>query len=36
MPQCVLNLTTKECPYTYDEIITILSTEEWTSSIEEI
>jgi hypothetical protein len=36
MPQCVLNLTTKEGPYTYDEIIIILSTEEWTSSIEEI
>lgn len=28
-PQCVLDLTTKEGPYTYDEIITILSTQEW-------
>lgn len=36
MPQCVLNLTTKEGPYTYNEIITILSTEEWTQTLEEI
>jgi len=36
MPQCVLNLTTKEGPYTYNEIITILSTEEWTQTQEEI
>lgn len=31
MPQCVINLTTSEGPYTYDEILVILSTPEWTS-----
>ena len=30
MPDSVNNLTTKEGPYTYDEILTILSTTEWT------
>lgn len=30
MPDCVSNLTTKEGPYTYDEILSILSTPEWT------
>ena len=30
MPTCVSNLTTKEGPYTYDEILVILSTSEWT------
>ena len=30
MPECVSTLTTKEGPYTYDEILTILSTPEWT------
>ena len=30
MPDCVLNLTTKEGPYTYEQILTILSTPEWT------
>ena len=29
-PDCVNNLTTKEGPYTYDEMLTILSTPEWT------
>jgi hypothetical protein len=29
MPECVNNLTTKEGPYTYDEIIPILLTPEW-------
>jgi len=29
IPECVLTLTTKEGPYTYDEIIVILSTSEW-------
>ena len=29
MPECVNNLTTKEGPYTYDEIIPILLTTEW-------
>ena len=32
-PDCVANLTTKEGPYTYEEILEILSTEEWTSNI---
>jgi hypothetical protein len=27
---CVSNLTTKEGPYTYEEILTILATPEWT------
>ena len=30
IPDCVNNLTTKEGPYTYEEILTILSTPEWT------
>jgi hypothetical protein len=30
IPTCVSNLTTKEGPYTYDEILTILATPEWT------
>ena len=30
MPECVSNLTTKEGPYNYDEILQILSTPEWT------
>lgn len=30
IPESVNNLTTKEGPYTYDEILTILSTTEWT------
>ena len=29
-PECVNNLTTKEGPYTYEEILAILSTPEWT------
>jgi hypothetical protein len=29
-PECINNLITKQGPYTYDEILTILSTEEWT------
>ena len=28
-PECLNNLTTKEGPYTYDEILIILSTTEW-------
>jgi hypothetical protein len=31
MPTCVSNLTTKEGPYTYEEILTILATSEWTN-----
>ena len=30
IPNCVDNLTTKEGPYTYSEILTILSNSEWT------
>ena len=30
IPSCVENLTTKEGPYTYEEIIAILATPEWT------
>ena len=30
IPTCVSNLTTKEGPYTYDEILVILATSEWT------
>lgn len=30
MPECVANLTTNEGPYTYNEIIVILNTSEWT------
>ena len=30
-PECVSNLTTKEGPYTYNEILAILATPEWTS-----
>jgi hypothetical protein len=29
IPDCVNNLTTKEGPYTYEELLTILSTPEW-------
>lgn len=29
MPECVSTLTTKEGPYTYEEMLTILSTPEW-------
>ena len=32
MPQCVSNLTTKEGPYTYEEMLEILATEVWTGS----
>ena len=32
MPLCVQSLTTKEGPYTYEEILNILSTPEWTSN----
>ena len=29
MPECIVNLITKEGPYTYDEIMTILQTSSW-------
>ena len=30
IPTCINNLTTKEGPYTYDEMLQILDTPEWT------
>ena len=33
MTTCVSNLTTKEGPYTYDEILVILATPEWTEQM---
>jgi hypothetical protein len=33
IPTSIENLTTKEGPYTYEEMLKILSTEEWTSNI---
>jgi hypothetical protein len=35
-PQCVLDLTTQEGPYSYEEILNILSTEEWSSPMTEM
>ena len=32
IPSSIDTLTTKEGPYTYDEIITILATDVWTSN----
>ena len=32
IPSSVAELTTKQGPYTYDEILTILSGPEWTSN----
>ena len=34
-PDCVLNLTTKQGPYTYQEILNILSTPEWSQPMED-
>ena len=34
-PACVASLTTKEGPYNHDEILAILSTEEWTAPMNE-
>ena len=31
MPPSVLSLTTKEGPYSHEEILAILTTEEWTN-----
>lgn len=33
IPQCVTDLTTKEGPYTYEEITNILATIEWSSPL---
>jgi hypothetical protein len=35
-PTCVSNLTTKEGPYTYEEILVILSTSDWNDSTQKI
>ena len=32
IPSSVQSLTTKEGPYTYEEMLEILATEEWTNS----
>lgn len=31
IPDCILDLLTKEGPYSYEEIMQILSTPEWTN-----
>jgi hypothetical protein len=36
MPECVSTLTTKEGPYTYEEILVILSTSVWNKPMDEI
>ena len=36
IPDCISTLTNTEGPYTYQEMLTILSTEEWTFSIQEM
>jgi len=36
IPTSVSSLTTKEGPYTYEEIVTILTGSEWTDTLEEI
>jgi hypothetical protein len=33
IPDCVLNLLTKEGPYSYDEMLEIMNTYEWKSTI---
>ena len=33
VPECVNGLATKEGPYSYEEILAILSQSEWTSSV---
>jgi hypothetical protein len=35
-PPCVESLTTKSNYYTYEEMLEILSTEEWTAPMEDI
>mgnify|MGYP001551170015 CR=1 FL=1 len=34
-PDCVMNLTSADGPYTHSEILDILATEEWTAPIDE-
>ena len=33
IPDCVLNLLTKEGPYSYEEMLEIMNTDEWKSTI---
>jgi len=33
-PSCISELTTKEGPYSHEEILQILSTEEWTKPMD--
>lgn len=33
IPDCVLDLLTKEGPYSYEEMLEIMNTEEWKSTI---
>jgi hypothetical protein len=30
IPECIANLTTKEGPYTYNEMLDIITTDKWT------
>ena len=32
-PQCIIDLTTSEGPYTYEEMLVILDTPEWSEPI---
>lgn len=36
IPNCVYNLTTKEGPYSYNEMLQILNTTEWTDPNQQI
>ena len=36
MPSCIDDITTKEGPYTYTEMLEILSGEEWTQPMEDM
>lgn len=36
MPSCMDDVTTKEGPYTYTEMLEILSGEEWTQPMEDM
>ena len=36
MPSCVNDITNKEGPYTYTEMLEILSGEEWTQPMEDM
>jgi len=36
IPECVMNLATKEGPYSHEQILYILSGEDWTSPMNEL